>query len=157
EETRGLLFPLGLPTSRAGSGTSWLPDSSVVPMYHASLGGWALMVHGAMFVQFDTQTTVHGGSPFGLSYREIATPFRRLGGGVFGATLGTSLESLVDGPTGYPEILQTGGAYQGARIANREHPHPALMQLAVSYDQTLMQWLALSTYAAAVGEPAIGP
>ena len=157
EETRGFSLPLGLPMARIGSGTSWLPDSSVAPMYHASLGGWAVMVHGAMFVQYDTQTTVHGGSQFGISDWEMASALRRLGGGIFGAMLGTSLESLVDGPTGYPEILQTGGAYQGARIANREHPHPALMQLAGSYDQTLTPWLALSTYAAAIGEPAIGP
>ena len=70
-------------------------------------------------------------------------------GMLFATTIGTSLESLIDGPRGYPEILQTGGAYQGARIANREHPHPALMQLGASYDQTLMSGLALSTYAAA--------
>lgn len=157
EETRGFPLPLGLSSARVGSGTSWLPDSSVVPMYHAALGGWAVMVHGAMYAQFDTQTTIHGGRQFGISDWEMAAALRRLGDGVFGATLGTSLESLVDGPTGYPEILQTGGAHQGARIANREHPHPALMQLAASYDQTLVRWLALSTYAAAVGEPAIGP
>jgi hypothetical protein len=128
-----------------------------VPMYHAALGGWSMMVHGSMFVQFDTQTTIHGGRQLGISDWEMATAMHRLGTGVFATTLGTSLESLVDGPRGYPEILQTGGAYQDARITNRQHPQPALMQLAASYDQTLMAGLALSTYAAAVGEPAIGP
>ncbi len=157
EETRGIPLPLGLPSTRTGSGTSWLPDSSVVPMYHASIGGWRTMVHGSMFVQLDTQTTIHGGRQLGISDWEMATAMHRLGTGVFATTIGTSLESLVDGPRGYPEILQTGGAYQDARIANREHPHPALMQLAASYGQTLMSGLALSTYAAAVGEPAIGP
>src|SRR5262249_10020176 len=48
-------------------------------------------------------------------------------------------------------------AYQDARIANRQHPHPALMQASVAYDDLLMRGLALSMYAAAVGEPAIGP
>jgi len=150
-------LPLGLARARAGSGTSWLPDSSPMPMFHASVGEWAVMAHGALFAQYDDQSTIHGGRQFGLSDWEMATALRAVGGGVIGATLGTSLESLADGPRGYPELLQTGGAYQDARIANRQHPHPALMQLSVEYDKMLMPRLALSTYAAAVGEPAIGP
>jgi len=155
--TPGSSLPLGLAMARAGSGTSWLPDSSVVPMFDTSIGAWTVMVHGALFAQFDTQSTVHGGRQLGLVDWEMASALRALGGGVFGVTLGTSLEPFVDGPHGYPELLQTGGAYQGARIANRQHPHPALMQLSAEYDRTLMPGLALSTYAAAVGEPAIGP
>ncbi len=153
----GILFPLGLSPSRLGSGTSWLPDSSTVPMYRVSVAGWNVMVHGSMFVQYDTQTTVHGGKQFGVSDWEMATAIHRLGSGVLTTTLGTSLESLIDGPRGYPEILQTGGAFLGSRIANREHPHSPLMQLSASIDETLMPGLAVQTYAAAVGEPAIGP
>jgi hypothetical protein len=153
----GISLPLGVASARAGSGTSWLPDSSRVSMFHASIGGWSVMAHGALFAQYDTQTTVHGGRQFGLVDWEMASALRAVGPGVVGATLGTSLESLVDGPHGYPELLQSGGAYQDARIANRQHPHPALMQLSAEYDQTLIRGLALETYAAAVGEPAIGP
>src|SRR6478672_13780505 len=155
--TPGPSLPLGVASARPGSGTSWLPDSSRVPMFHASIAGWSVMVHGALFAQYDTQTTVHGGRQFGLVDWEMASALRAVGPGVIGATLGTSLESLVDGPHGYPELLQSGGAYQDARIANRQHPHPALMQLSVEYDQALVRGLALETYAAAVGEPAIGP
>src|SRR5262249_52474645 len=150
-------LPLGLASSKPGSGTSWLPDSSVVPMFHASIGGWSVMVHGALFAQYDTQTTVHGGRQFGVVDWEMANALRGVGPGVIGVTVGTSLESLVDGPRGYPELLQSGGAYQDARISNRQHPHPALMQLSLEYDQTIIEGVALEGYAAAVGEPAIGP
>jgi hypothetical protein len=110
-----------------------------------------------VFGQYDRQGTIHGGGQLGVSDWEMATAAHEAGSGVFAATLGTSLESVVDGPRGYPELLQSGGSYQQARIANRQHPHPALMELAASFDQTLMEGLALSTFAAAVGEPAIGP
>jgi hypothetical protein len=155
--TPGPSLPLGLASAREGSGTAWLPDSSIVPMYHAAIGGWSVMVHGALFAQYDTQATVHGARQFGLVDWEMASALRAVGPGVVGATLGTSVESFIDGPHGYPELLQSGGAYQDSRIANRQHPHPALMQLSVEYDQTMFRGLAAEAYAAAVGEPAIGP
>lgn len=153
----GASLPLGLRLSRLGSGTSWLPDSSADPSFHADAGAWMLMVHGAASGQYDHQTTVHGGSQLGVSDWEMVTALRQVTTGLLSVTVGTSLETLIDGPRGYPEILQTGGAYQDARIANREHPHPALMQLGAAYDRTLVQGLAWSAYGAAVGEPAIGP
>lgn len=156
-EASEISLPLAVPLMRLGSGTSWLPDSSHQSMIDATVGGWRLMVHGAVFGQYDKQNTIHGASQFGSIDREMATALRPAAGGVFAATLGTSFESLVDGPTGYPELLQSGGAYQDARIANRQHPNSALMQLSASYDRTLISGLAFSTYAAAVGDPAIGP
>ena len=156
-ESAGLSMPLGVPLMRAGSGTSWLPDSATQSMIHAAFGGWSLMVHGAVFGQYDNQKTIHGASQFGVVDWEMATALHPVAGGVFATTAGTSFESFVDGPRGYPELLQSGGVYQDGRIANRQHPHPALMQLSASYERTLIPGLAFSTYAAAVGEPAIGP
>ena len=156
-EGPGISLPLGISMMRIGSGTSWLPDSSSQSMIHAAFGGWSMMAHGAAFGQYDKQNTIHGASQFGVVDWEMATALRPAAGGMFAATVGTSFESFVDGPRGYPELLQSGGAYQDARIANRQHPHPALMQLSASYDRTLISGLAFSTYAAAVGEPAIGP
>ena len=48
---------------------------------------------------------------------------RSLAGGTLRLNTMTSLERLVDGPRGYPELLQSGATYQGARLANRQHPH----------------------------------
>ncbi|HEV8447645.1 MAG TPA: hypothetical protein VGQ44_12525 [Gemmatimonadaceae bacterium] len=153
----GPTLPLGLAAAKPGSGTSWLPDSSRVPMFHAAIGGWSVMLHGAVFAQYDTQTTIHGGRQFGLVDWEMAHALRAVGPGVIGVTLGTSLESFVDGPRGYPELLQSGGSYQDSRISNRQHPHPAVMQLSLEYDQPIIRGVAVEAYAAAVGEPAIGP
>src|SRR5256885_7556543 len=38
--------PLGIPESRMGSGTSWLPDASPMHAAHMVLGDWTLMLHG---------------------------------------------------------------------------------------------------------------
>ena len=38
--------PLGIPETRMGSGTSWLPDDSPMHAAHFMLGRWALMLHG---------------------------------------------------------------------------------------------------------------
>src|SRR5262245_15130141 len=75
-EATGQSLPLRLASARPGSGTSWLPDSSLVPMFHTSIGGWSVMVHGAVFAQYDTQTTVHGGRQFGLVDWEMASALR---------------------------------------------------------------------------------
>jgi hypothetical protein len=68
----------------------------------------------------------------------------------------TSLEALALGPHGYPELLQTGGSYLGARIVNEQHPHDLVSELAALYDHSLTERLAASLYVAAVGEPALG-
>src|SRR5262250_2340285 len=38
--------PLGIPMTRMGSGTSWLPDASPMRAYHFMPDQWMLMVHG---------------------------------------------------------------------------------------------------------------
>src|SRR3954462_9500803 len=52
--------------SRAGSGTSWLPDSARVPMAHKQLGDWMLMLHASGVGMFDRQWTLHGDTRWGV-------------------------------------------------------------------------------------------
>src|SRR5215472_1557807 len=47
--------PLGIPMSRMGSGTSWLPDQSPMHADHAMAGGWELMFHYLAFATYDHQ------------------------------------------------------------------------------------------------------
>lgn len=150
-------LPLGIPLSRLGSGTSWLPDAS--PMYaaHRAASGWMLMLHGAAFGQYDHQGSVQGDTQLGLTDWEMLMALHGLAGGLVRVNVMTSLQPLVDGPRGYPELLQTGGAYNGGRIVNRQHPHELFTELAASYDHSLMSNLATSLYVAASGEPALGP
>jgi hypothetical protein len=46
---------LGIPESRDGSGTSWLPDASPMRMVHYRAASWTLMLHGAAFGLYDDQ------------------------------------------------------------------------------------------------------
>src|SRR5258707_169599 len=38
--------------TRDGSGTAWQPDSSPMYAFHAMKGGWTLMGHESLFIQF---------------------------------------------------------------------------------------------------------
>jgi len=149
--------PLGIPFSRFGSGTSWLPDSSPMHMAHRSVGDWTLMLHGAVFGQWDHQGTRRGDTQLGVTDWEMLTAARDLSGGLFRASVMTSAEALALGARGYPELLQTGGSYHGARLVNRQHPHDLFMELAVAYDHSLTKQIASGLYVAAAGEPALGP
>src|SRR6266545_4009211 len=52
--------PLGLPHSRLGSGTTWLPDSTPMRAMHTMWGDWMAMLHGVAFLQYDDQRTKRG-------------------------------------------------------------------------------------------------
>src|SRR5689334_7407286 len=47
--------PFGIPMTRMGSGTAWLPDASAMRAWHLRTGGWMLMIHGDAFLQYDHQ------------------------------------------------------------------------------------------------------
>lgn len=70
--------PIGIPATRYGSGTSWLPDST--PMYAVMLraGPWDMMYHGAAFLAYDKMNGSRGDSELVLPNWEMATAARRL-------------------------------------------------------------------------------
>lgn len=150
-------LPLGVPLSRVGSATSWLPDSSPMHAHHFSVGNWSLMLHGAANVQYDHQNGFRGDEQFGLIDWEMLMAARPLAGGLFRVNAMTSLEAFVNGAQGYPELVQTGGVYRRQRLVNYQHPHNLVMEVAALYDHSLTSWLAGGVYVAAVGEPALGP
>ena len=155
--TGAAALPLGVPMSRVGPGTSWLPDSAREPNATFDLHGWNVMVGGSAFGQYDRQAGLHGGTQWGDVDWEMAMAMHALAGGTARVELMTSFEALADGPRGYPELLETGGAYRGFRIVDHEHPNDLLMALAGAYDRPLTSNLAWSVYGGAVGEPALGP
>ncbi len=142
---------------RMGSGTSWLPPSAPVSMHHLPLGDWSLMVDGAAFGMFDRQWTLHGDERWTVLDWEMATLARSLGGGLLRVNAMTSLESFFMPDTGYPQLLQSGETFAGRRIANTQHPHTLVGELAMVYDHSVTSTFSTSFYAAAVGEPALGP
>src|SRR5256886_17453083 len=52
--------PLGIPETRMGSGTSWLPDASPMHAAHLRFGAWTLMLHGSAVLQYEHQAGLRG-------------------------------------------------------------------------------------------------
>lgn len=148
---------LGIPMSRAGSGTSWLPDASPMHAAHSTAGAWTLMTHGVAFLQYDKQGGPRGSDQVGSINWGMLMAGRELGGGRFQLRGMMSIEPWTVGSGGYPLLLQTGETYRGLPLVDRQHPHELVMELAVQYERAITKDLALSIYAAPVGEPAVGP
>jgi hypothetical protein len=148
---------LGIPMSRMGSGTSWLPDSSPMHAVHAMRGAWELMAHGVAYLQYDRQNGTRGSDQFGSVNWGMLMAGRELGGGRLQLRGMLSLEPFTVGARGYPLLLQSGEAYRGMALVDRQHPHDLFMELAAQYEHALGKDLAVSLYLAPVGEPAVGP
>jgi len=149
--------PLGIPESRMGSGTSWLPDASPMHAAEIMLGEWTLMLHGKGFLQYDRQQGSRGGDQLGVTNWVMAAVSRSLGAGRLELRGMLSAEPWTIGARGYPLLLQSGESYGGAPLHDRQHPHDLFMELAALYERPVARNLALSFYIAAVGEPAVGP
>jgi len=149
--------PLGIPESRMGSGTSWLPDASPMHAAHVMLGDWSLMLHGKGFVQYDWQGGPRGSNQVGFVNWAMAAASRSLGGGRLELRGMLSAEPWTVGSRGYPLLLQSGESYRGATLHDRQHPHDLFMELAALYERPVARNLGLSIYLAPVGEPAVGP
>lgn len=149
--------PLGIPTSRMGSGTSWLPDDAPMHAQHFQAGGWELMLHGVAFIQYDKQFTARGDEQFGSINWGMLMARHSLGGGLLTLRDMMSLEPFTVTAKGYPLLLQSGESYHGQPLHDRQHPHDLFMELAAQYERPVAQNLGLSLYLAPVGEPALGP
>lgn len=149
--------PLGVPMSRIGSGTSWLPDSA--PMYGSmrSVGSWGVMSHFSVFVQGDVQRGPRGDSQFGSLNWGMLGASHALAGGRLQLRGMMSLDVATVGGQGYPLLLQTGESYNGQALHDRQHPHDLFTEIAVTYDRALTDNVAMQLYLAPAGEPATGP
>src|SRR5437867_8229651 len=149
--------PLGIPETRMGSGTSWLPDASPMHAAHVVLGDWTLMLHGVGFSQYDWQGGSRGSNQIGLVNWAMAAASRPLGEGQLQLSGMLSAEPWTIGSRGYPLLVQSGESYQWTPLHDRQHRHDLFMELAALYERRVAQSLGLSLYLAPVGEPAVGP
>src|SRR3989440_1327625 len=149
--------PLGVPETRMGSGTSWLPDASPMHAAHYMLGRWTLMLHGKGFFQYDCQGGWRGSNQLGIVNWAMAAASRSLGGGQLQVRAMLSAEPWTVGSRGYPLLVQSGESYQGVPLHDRQHPHDLFMELAALYERPVARNVGLSLYLAPVGEPAVGP
>jgi hypothetical protein len=154
-------FSLNLPMNRNGSGTGWLPDAS--PMYGYMLHSkkWMYMIHGNIFIRYNNQDIGNKGSR-GDSKVDAPNWFmamgqRRVGEkGLFHFNAMFSLDPIFGGD-GYPLLFQTGEAYNGKPLIDRQHPHDLFSELSVAYTQSFTKDFDAFVYFGYPGEPALGP
>jgi hypothetical protein len=149
--------PFGIPVTRMGSGTAWLPDASPMRAYHFMAGGWTLMVHGDAHLYYDHQGTSRGDGQVGSTNWAMVMAMRPIGSGMLHLHGMLSAEPFTVGARGYPLLLQTGESYKGQPLRDRQHPHDMFMELSARYEVPVTRTLGISIFAAPVGEPAIGP
>lgn len=155
-------FSLHLPMSRNGSGTGWMPDAA--PMYGAMhhSKSWMYMLHYNLFLRYNNQDFsgkgTRGGAQFDAPNWLMFMGQRNAGAnGLFHFNTMLSLDALTLGNGGYPLLFQSGEAYKGAPIVDRQHPHDLFSELSVSYAQALSKKADVFAYLAYPGEPALGP
>ncbi len=149
--------PLGITSTRDGSGTSWMPDSSPMRALHRQAGSWDLMLHGNLFVEYINERGNRGDDDFGSINWVMGMAQRPLAGGRFTVRGMFSIEPLTLGECGYPTLLATGEFCDDAPLHDRQHPHDLFMELAADYKRQLNPPLAYQLYGAIAGEPALGP
>ncbi|HTL05560.1 MAG TPA: hypothetical protein VL241_07410 [Gemmatimonadales bacterium] len=149
--------PLGIPMDRMGSGTTWIPDAGPIASRHGRLGGWDLTGHGIAFLQYIEQAGPRGDRQLGSLNWAMLMASRPLGGGMLQLRTMLSLDPASVSARGYPSLLQSGELYGGEPIHDRQHPHDFWMELGALYLRSIGPHTGIELYAAASGEPALGP
>jgi len=142
---------------RDGSGTSWQPDSTPMYAFHASRGGWQLMVHENLFVQYLHESGERGADQGGSINWFMGMAQRPVGRGRVQLNGMMSLEPFTIPGCGYPDALASGERCDGAAIHDRQHPHDLFMELSARYDAPLARGLRWELYGGPAAEPALGP
>ena len=141
----------------ATSGTSTEPNSTPTPMLMANRDPWMLMFHANVFLTDLQQSSSRGGDKFFSTNWFMGMAQREVGPGVFTARVMLSLEPGTVTDRRYPLLFQQGETAFGVPIADGQHPHDFIMELAALYDIKLGEKSLLSFYFAPMGDPAIGP
>jgi len=150
--------PLVLPHAREGSGTSWMPDSSPVYAHHFRAGDWMLMLHYLLLAGYDDQWSDRGSRRFTSVNWVMGMASHALSGGQLTLRGMFSAEpATMGGPKALPLLLQTGETYGGEPLHDRQHPHDLFMETAAHYRRPMGSAIGIELYAAASGEPALGP
>jgi len=119
------------------------------------------MLHGNLFLRYNKQDITNKGSRGGKKFDApdwlMFMGQRTVGKhGLFHFSSMLSLDAVTGG-NGYPLLFQSGEAYRGNPIVDRQHPHDLFSELSVGYTQELSKQVDLFVYAGYPGEPALGP
>lgn len=120
-------------------------------------GGWEVMVHGVIFIDYNQQGGPRGaGKAESLNWGMLMEQ-HRLGAGVILFRQMLSAESLTSPHPGFPELFQTGETYHGEPLVDHQHPHNVFAELAALYTLPLTEKVTWELYGGPSAEPALGP
>jgi len=143
--------------NHSSSGTSVEPNSTPHPMLMSMHGNWMLMFHANVFIADTQQSSPRGEDKFFSTNWFMPMAQRAWGPGLLTLRAMFSLEPATITDRQYPLLFQQGETAFGRPIADGQHPHDFVMELAALYDWRVSKNTLLSIYAAPVGDPAIGP
>ncbi len=143
--------------TQEASGTAWQPEATPMHAQHFMLGDWQVMAHYNAFLGYDDQSGSRGGDQLNSINWLMLMATQRRGANEITFRGMFSLEPWTTTPKGYPLLFQSGEAYQGRPLVDRQHPHDFFMELAARYRRLISNDAALSLYVAPSGEPALGP
>jgi hypothetical protein len=146
-----------VPMGRMGSGTSWQPDSSPMPMMHKQSGEWLLMFHYNFTMGVNSQGGPRGVTKFESANWFMPSAVRRVGPGTLELRGMFSAEPFTFPPGGSPLLFQTGETYKGEPLIDRQHPHDLFMELSATYTVPVGERASWFVYGGYPGEPALGP
>ena len=139
------------------SGTSAEPNSTPTPMLMTKNDSWTLMFHANLFVLDEQQSGPRGGDKFFSTNWFMGMAQRKLGPGSFTTRVMLTLEPATISDRRYPLLFQQGETAYGVPIADGQHPHDFIMEIAALYELKLGDKGLVSFYFAPVGDPALGP
>jgi hypothetical protein len=144
-------------SAHGGSGTAWEPVTVPGHEWMSMRGGWMLMAHGDIFLDYNQQ-----GGPRGAGKAESVNWFmfmeqHRLGRGKILFRQMSSAESLTSPHPGFPELFQTGETYHGEPLVDHQHPHNVFAELSALYTLPLTEKISWELYGGPAAEPALGP
>ncbi len=143
--------------NRTTPGTDAVPDSTPFEMLMTKKGSWTLMFHGEAFLNELEQSGPRGADKLFSTNWFMPMAQRELGKGTLTLRAMLSFEPATISQRRFPELFQQGETAFGRPIVDGQHPHDFFMGLAAIYDNKLAENTLLSVYAAAMGDPAMGP
>lgn len=147
-----------LPSLHAGSGTGWEPASVPAHEWMWMRGGWELMAHGTIFIDYNQQGGLRGGGAKAESVNVgMLMEQHKLGSGTILLRQMFSAESLTSPHPGFPELFQTGETYHGVGLVDHQHPHNVFAELSALYLLPLSEKVSWELYGGPAAEPALGP
>lgn len=158
KENMGMPMAFGpIPDSQEASGTAWQPSDTPMYAMHSMHGDWTLMTHYNAFVGYDHQSGSRGGDQFNSVNWLMLMATKRESENELTLRSMFSLEPATTTREGYPLLFQSGEAFRGQPLIDRQHPHDLFMELSARYRRMFNPDSVFSLYVAPSGEPALGP